>query len=153
MDFNTANVEKLFADLAKQGTEAADRTIRGTALDLFSGIVMLTPVGDPDLWQSPAPKGYVGGRLRGEWQIGIDRQPQGELDIYDDDGAGTIKAGDRVLDGFSLLRHSDIWFYNPMPYAERVENGWSTQAPQGMVGRTLELLNKALEENARDNKL
>jgi hypothetical protein len=31
----------------------------------------------------------------------------------------------------------DIWLYNNVPYAERIENGWSQQAPAGVYGMAL----------------
>lgn len=31
----------------------------------------------------------------------------------------------------------DIWLYNNLPYAERIENGWSKQAPAGVYGMAL----------------
>lgn len=110
-----------------------DKRIRAGSLELFTAIVMGTPVGDPDLWQNKAPAGYVGGTLRGNWQIGIDREPAGTIDTTDEDGGSTVAAGNGQLAGFSLDRNSDIYISNNLPYAERVEYGWSSQAPQGMV--------------------
>jgi hypothetical protein len=31
----------------------------------------------------------------------------------------------------------DIWMFNNVPYAERIENGWSQQAPGGVYGLAL----------------
>lgn len=43
--------------------------------------------------------------------------------------------------------------YNNLPYIERLENGWSQQAPTGMVRITLSEFERKLNQAARDNQL
>lgn len=72
---------------------------------LFENIKKRTPIGRPELWHYPAPKGYTPGTLRASWDIN-----------------GSInKTGGTII------------ISNDQPYAERVEYGWSTQAPEGML--------------------
>ncbi len=58
---------KAFAEKAKGN---ADLVVRKVVLDIGTRVVLRSPVGDPDLWEGKAPKGYVGGRFRGNWQYG-----------------------------------------------------------------------------------
>lgn len=46
----------------------------------------------------------------------------------------------------------EVIIYNNLPYAERVENGWSKQAPAGMMKISLLEWNTLLEKAARQNK-
>lgn len=82
--------------------------------------------------------GYVGGRFRASWRIdgpgvnwsaaisGAGPMPTAaELIQAATEGALRVQAG-----GVTLIS-------NPLPYAQRLEYGWSKQAPQGMVRLTL----------------
>ncbi len=73
------------------------------------------------LWKYPAPKDYVPGTLKKSWAMQIDG-----ADIPIDSSTNLT---------LSKTAWSVISIYNPQPYALRVENGWSTQAPYGMMRR------------------
>ena len=59
------------ARFAAQVPEREKQVIDKVCIDLLTSIVLRTPVGNPSLWKNPPPKGYVGGRLRGNWNVGI----------------------------------------------------------------------------------
>ena len=102
------------------------------ALDLLADIVFRTPVGNPDLWKVPiAPPGYVGGRARGNWQVGLNETNEEEFDDEDPSGGSTIADGSQTI--LSAMPFGVIWLFNNVPYIGRLENGWSSQAPNGMV--------------------
>lgn len=93
-----------------------------------------SPVGDAKLWKSPPPKGYVGGRFRGNWQLGIGVIPQGETGRIDPNGSETL--GTIIA---SIPEHpagTVAFLVNNSPYGQRLEDGWSTQAPTGLVSLT-----------------
>jgi hypothetical protein len=46
-----------------------------------------------------------------------------------------------------------IELINDAPYAQRVENGWSSQAPSGMLRRAWMDYPQLLEQAARENKI
>lgn len=75
------------------------------AKELIKRIQERTPIGRPELWKYPAPKGYSPGTLRASWE----------------------------MEGEEFRSAQIITIYNTQPYAERVEYGWSTQAPYGML--------------------
>jgi len=134
---------------AEQAGQNINNVRRGVALDMFSNIVMRTPVGNPTLWESSyVPKGYIGGTLRGNWQIKLNAPTSEQLKTHDKNGSQTIS---RELPKINAATGDDtIWIFNNMPYAVRVENGWSTkQAPAGMVKVTLTEFQRSIDEQLR----
>lgn len=92
-------------------------------------------------------KGYVGGRFRANWQYGVDAPPEAELfepDAGPYPSAGAVVAalassiGGTTAGGAStgLAGHLH-YLVNNLPYAQRLEEGWSSQAPSGMVAITV----------------
>lgn len=100
-------------------------------------LITRSPVGDPALWQTKyPPKNYKGGQFKGNWRLGVDT-----ID-------GTTDANDIDPDGGPTLYNivgkipADAAFHsyyitNALPYAQRLEDGYSSQAPAGMVGLTV----------------
>lgn len=123
---------------AKKFGENSDKVVRKIVLDVGTRIVELSPVGDGHLWKHPPPKGYIGGRFRANWQYGnysgagIPVSPTNDIDP-----SGGISI-ERLLEcpttGAAGMRHVII---NNLPYSIPLENGWSKQAPYGMVGITI----------------
>lgn len=96
------------------------------------------------------PKGYKGGRFRGNWQVGFDNPPEGETGRVDSKGRETLFAGSVVLAQFKAANNSVIYFVNNVPYAVRLEFGYSKQAPRGMVRITAQEFQKLFNEAARE---
>jgi len=120
-------VEKTKAD--------ADKVVRYALMTLDARLVQRSPVGDASYWSSPAPKGYTGGRFRANWQVSIGAPMKGVLDLVDKDGSATIAAHAGVI-GISKAGQIQ-YLVNNLPYAKRLEEGWSRQAPHGMVVLTV----------------
>ena len=95
-----------------------------------------------------APKGYTGGRFRGNWQIGFDTPPQGAIDRIDKSGQETLAANGAILAGYRANEVNTIYFVNNVPYAVRLEFGYSKQAPRGMVRVTAQEFQKFFNEAA-----
>lgn len=113
----------------------ADLVVRKIVLDLGTRIVEKSPVGDANLWSSPPPPGYVGGRFRGNWQYGFNEIPVDVLETVDPTGAESVK---RILLGSARSPTAGIHYVsNNLPYAQRLEEGWSSQAPSGMIALTV----------------
>ncbi|WP_055134591.1 hypothetical protein [Pseudomonas mediterranea] len=78
-------------------------------------------------------KNYVGGRFRGNWQVSFETAKEGTLEQVDPSGSLSKRQGTATIQNFSLGVGS-IWLINNLPYGHRLEyEGWSTQAPAGMV--------------------
>lgn len=134
----------------QKAEKAMTKTFRGTALSLFSKIVIRTPVGNPSLWKSKPPKGYVGGRLRGNWQVSLRKFPGGTIGGADEAGSKTISKGKSAVNAAKL--GDIIYISNNLPYAGVIENGSSTQAPQGMVRVTVAEFQAVVDANVRKAK-
>jgi hypothetical protein len=140
----------------KKAQGRADRVVKKVVIDLGTSVIKKTPVGDPAYWQgsyydlytktgkrrkkpklvTPSkPDGYVGGTARANWQYGNGVMPSGIIDDTDKSGNKTIAAltsGVKTSDGASVH-----WIASSLPYINALENGWSRQAPNGMVGLTV----------------
>ncbi|KGQ19931.1 Phage protein [Lysobacter dokdonensis DS-58] len=102
---------------------------------LLASVVLRTPVGNPSLWKSKPPKGYVGGRLRGNWNVSIGAGDFGTTPVRDQSGGATIARGTNILHGW---KDGDIYLMNSLPYVRPIEYlGHSKQAPAGMVRLTV----------------
>ena len=101
---------------AKKATTRADAVRRKGAFDLFSSVIRSTPVAT--------------GRAKGSWaaSIGTTREsPERE----DKDGGEAIAEAAAVLASWS--GDETAYLQSTIPYIERLEDGWSQQAPAGMV--------------------
>jgi hypothetical protein len=124
---------------AQRATIQADDAVRKIVLDVGTSLVLKSPVGDmklwADYWKEKVGAGYVGGRFRGNWQFGV-----GQIDTTTDltiDPTGSISIG-RIANGVLSAPAANVFYItNSLPYADRLENGWSSQAPAGMVGLTV----------------
>lgn len=114
----------------------ARQVVKKVVLDLGASIVMKTPVGDPDTWQSPAPAGYVGGRARGSWQYQKGTPAEGEPGGVDPGGGSSIG---RIAAGVATGDAADVHYITSnVPYMRELEyEGKSKQAPEGMVRVTV----------------
>ena len=89
--------------------------------EVLQGVVMSSPVDT--------------GAFRGNHRVSI-----GSVDTTanqsekDEGGAGTISKGLQNL--IALKPYQTVFISNSLPYAYRLENGWSDQAPQGIYRTT-----------------
>lgn len=111
---------------------------RALTLEALSSIVLKTAVGNPDLWKSKAPPGYVGGRARANWQVTIGEYAREPVEGFDAGGGPTVEKGAAAL--AQMPKFQMVWIANALPYIIPLENGHSTQAPRGMVRTTIEEL-------------
>lgn len=116
-----------FCDLTK---ERASTVTRQTALSMLGSIIKRSPVDT--------------GRFRGNWQTTIDTPPSGTLEATDKSGSETFNRGLAALTGFEC--GPPIYLANNLPYARRLEDGYSTQAPAGMVKLTVNEFRKYIAQ-------
>ena len=110
------------AQWATKTERKMDLAVRKIALELFSRVILKSPVDT--------------GRFRANWQVAIGSVPDGTLEIEDKSGTATISKADASVAG---LKAGDvIYLVNNLPYALRLEDGYSGQAPAGMVGLTVQ---------------
>jgi hypothetical protein len=132
---------KRFAEKTK---DKADITVGRIVIGVAAELDRRSPVGDAAYWQHPAPKGYIGGRFRGNWQLGVDTIPAGETGLIDRTGA---EAQGRIIATLPEKASGRVFYLmNNVPYARRIEEGWSRQAPTGLVALTVIQFQRIVDE-------
>ena len=113
--------ELQLAKFAEKAGARADEAVGGVVVALHGKVDERSPVDT--------------GRFRGNWQLGIGSLPGGVLERLDPDG-GTVRAEVRAA---VPEQASGLVYYiaNNLPYTQMLENGWSKQAPSGIVGLTV----------------
>jgi hypothetical protein len=102
-------------------SKTADAEVRKICLDLLTGIVLKTPVDT--------------GRARANWFTSINSPSANVTVSTDPSGSSTISSG---LSAISKATGNVLWITNNLPYIYRLEfEGWSKQAPAGMVRVTV----------------
>lgn len=115
----TLQLNKEIADTEEKIEDA----ISLIAMDSLRGVVMKSPVDT--------------GRFRGNWIVSKNAFNPKSSEVTDKNGGQTITKGSGVIDTFKVDTDSRIIIQNNLPYANRLENGWSKQAPNGMVALTV----------------
>jgi hypothetical protein len=115
--------------------EQVSMLIRKVTLEALRGIILRSPVGNPSLWKSKAPKGYVGGHFRNNWFIDINDIKPSERKAISKSGADSLSQMSKISN-LGDNPYVVVYIHNSLPYARRLEYGWSTQAPHGMVNVT-----------------
>ena len=111
-----------------------DQGIRATILELSTAIIKDTPAKT--------------GRARGNWQASIGRGATGEVSVVNK-RAGEAKAISNVNQKASVAVGDLYYLTNNVPYIERLEYGWSKQAPGGMVRKNMQNFNRLLVKNIK----
>ena len=120
---------KNFVEKAKKNPETVARQV---SFKLFSAVIKASPVDT--------------GRFRMNWQTAGAVAPSGVIDGTDKGGTAAI--GDAASYIFAASDWNEFTLTNNLPYAERLEYGWSNQAPQGFVRVNVARFNTLLEEEA-----
>lgn len=128
----STDFELAIANFIKKAKKNPELVVRQVTIKLYSQIIMASPVDT--------------GRFRMNWQVS-NKTPATGILIADDPSGG--RAIGRMT---AYVTTSKEWenfcFTNNLPYAERLEYGWSQQAPQGMVRVTVSRFQRLLNEAA-----
>ena len=140
---------------AEKANMSVGKTIRGSAIVLFKGIIKMSPVDT--------------GRFRANWMVGM-KVPSEETTESTDKTGGTTAMN--MAQYINAQKDSyEFTMANNLPYAHLLEyggynpnlvgpqqntsktvNGYSRQAPNGMVRVSVAMFNSILEEQARANR-
>jgi hypothetical protein len=116
--------------------EAHDKITRTATLELFSGVIKATPVDT--------------GRARGNWQTAVGSPAQAETDRVDKSGGEAIaEVESKTPQGAGQV----TYLSNNLPYIDELENGSSKQAPEGMVRKNMDRVQRMVETAIRKNKV
>lgn len=125
-----------FAALLAKAGEKAELVVRKTALELQSQMIQASPVDT--------------GRFRANWQCGIGAVNQTTTNRAGKVGYAALGRTSEALQGWKPGQ--TIYLTNSLPYAKRLENGWSKQAPAGIVALTVQNYANTLEKVVRSMK-
>lgn len=117
--------QAIFDKQVSAALKVSTKTQVEASKEFLTRVEQRTPIGDPSLWKWPAHKNYKPGTLRASWTLN-----------YSESGGGV----------YAIIQ-------NDQPYAERVEFGWSTQAPQGMLRITIKEWPSIVDTIGKKNKL
>jgi hypothetical protein len=119
------------SDWIDKATEAPETVIRGTAIKLFSGIIKSSPVDE--------------GTFRANWFVS-GATPSSQVNENVGGGYSSDVVSRTSRDVEALVNWQAITFTNNLPYARRLEFGYSNQAPQGMVRVNAMRFNELIRE-------
>ena len=108
-----------------------EKIVRGTLLSLSSAVVKDTPV--------------VSGRLRSNWIPSINAPKSNEVGVTSE--AGVISEISAVVSNIKL--GDTFYLTNNLPYAVRIEYGYSKKFPEGMLRRNVAKYAQAIREAAK----
>lgn len=115
---NLGDQLKAFAEKTKADMETV---VRKTAFSLGESMVVMSPVRS--------------GRFRGNWQYGTDAINTSISGADDKSGRTSLNRIQAGVRGW--VPGQTMYLTNSLPYAQRLESGWSGQAPAGMVKVTI----------------
>ncbi|KLT73255.1 hypothetical protein PL75_03245 [Neisseria arctica] len=105
----------MFSDLVR---EDVDKRVRGFAITCFRSIVFNSPVDQ--------------GRFKGSHIISVGNPDYTVTTALDKAGSITFQAGVAVINSVPVGGIKKIYIQTNLPYATRLENGWSKQAANGI---------------------
>lgn len=124
---------KKFAEKAKLDIKTV---VRKSVLDLVRDVVDLSPVDE--------------GRFRSNWMTGVGYAVRTTVQTADKTGAPSIDRAEKALSTWTP--GAVIWISNNLPYARRLEFGWSDQAPSGVARLSVQRFKDHVAEAVREVK-
>lgn len=122
-----------FVEKAKKNPE---KVMRQVSIKLFSAIIKASPVDT--------------GRFRMNWMASGSAPASGITDATDK--SGNIATGNATSFVLKAADWREFTLTNNLPYAQRLEYGWSQQAPQGFVRVNISRFQQLINEEANKVK-
>ena len=122
-----------FVEKAKKNPE---KVMRQVSIKLFSAIIKASPVDT--------------GRFRMNWTASGGIPASGITDATDK--SGNIAIGNATSFVLKATDWHEFTLANNLPYAQRLEYGWSQQAPAGVVRTNVSLFQQLINEEANKVK-
>lgn len=127
------NFKADFTKIIEKAKGRVDLVVRKSMIRVFESVILKTPV--------------LTGRARGNWIATTGTMSNATLETFDKSGNSTISAAKSVVDGSQV--GGITYLVNNLPYASRLEYGYSQQAPSGMVRLSVAEFEQWLKEAAR----
>ena len=129
--------------IAEKIDSSVGEVVKLIGIKAWTSLVFKTPVGNPSLWKSKPPKGYIGGQAKFSWNIQYKRP----------DTKTPVNWGGGIPNTPSIRVRNDyeaLYVTSSIPYMEVLEKapGHSTQGHH-MIKRTIGELNLELKTALR----
>lgn len=119
------------SQFAERAGAAADLVVRKVCLDLMSDITNNTPVDT--------------GRARANWFASINTPVSTTVEYSGSPASAAVQAVGNAQVAISQAPGNVFWISNNLPYIYRLEfEGWSKQAPNGMVRLAIDRAQRAM---------
>lgn len=130
----------------KAHISAAREVFKLAAIEMVNYVITASPVGNTDLWKTAyPPKSYVGGRFRSNWMLTKSKPSIRTIDTIRTEGSIIQEYSARILGEYS----EKFILTNNLPYAKRIDNGWSSQSPNGVTAPARLHVNSKIPELTR----
>lgn len=116
--------------------DALDKTVRAVTISLFNGIIRDTPVDT--------------GRARGAWETTVGQASTSTPERLDKTGSAAMA---EVVANTPPGAGQETYIANNLPYIVNLERGSSKQAPEGMVKRNMDRIERNLKREVGRNKV
>lgn len=116
-------------------TEAHNKITRVATLELFRGVILATPVDK--------------GRARGGWATSVGAPADSPERLDPSGGAAVSEVAEKTPGGAGQI----TYLSNSLPYIRALEEGRSKQAPEGMVKRNMDRVERMVDTAIRKNKV
>lgn len=117
--------------------KATEKTSRGTSIALWRAVILDSPVDS--------------GRFRGNWFASSGAPSDVTTAEVDSQGVRTVAKAAQFVQ--STNDWQSLWLSNNLPYSERLEFGYSSQAPEGMVRKNIARFQTIINEEANKNSV
>lgn len=118
--------------LCDKAGDKAEMVVRGAALELGGQMIDRSPVDT--------------GRFKNNWVTATGAADSSSSANSDKSGARSSSMLNERIAGWKPGQ--TIWILNNLPYAKRLEYGWSQQAPGGMVRLAVQNYSQAIKKTA-----
>lgn len=124
------------SDFRTSSLQRAEQHRRAIIMKLFSAVILDTPVDT--------------GRARSNWIVSTGKPTRITVEKVDDAGAVIEDAQAEVEQSSGDVV---VYLNNNLPYIVRLENGWSKQAPEGMVRKNVARIQRLVDQAIKEGRL
>lgn len=128
--------------IARKIDKSVGEVVKLIGIKAWTSLVFKTPVGNPSLWKSKAPKGYVGGQAKFSWNMQYKRADTAQPVNWNSGVPNTPNINVRN-------DYSPLFVTSSIPYMEKLEEGKHSTQGGHMIKRTVGQLNLELKTALR----
>lgn len=77
------------------------------------------------------------GEARGSWQVSVNKPIKSDTDSQDKTGSLTLSQSRAIIESSKTITYPTFYIRSNKPYIERLNNGYSAQAPANFVDKSI----------------